>query len=108
MKAVKFLILAVAAGLLAFNTAKSQAIVKKGEMWYWHRPDKIYTSTQTHEVYAPSGSISLVMFFQLDPNDPLVPEKGVVRINGEVWDTLVHSDGFAVCTYHLNGKLIHY
>ena len=108
MKGLKFIIIALTAGLFAFNTAKSQSIVYKDMMWYWHRPNKIYTTTQTHEVNAPSGTISIVLFFQLDTDDPLVPKKGVVRINGEVWDTLIHSDGFAVCTYHLNGKLLHH
>jgi hypothetical protein len=86
MKTLKFLALLCILLGFAVNTSQAQAIVMTEDendgriptFWdeypagVWHK----YTSTDWHLVITPSGNINGTITFNLNPEDPLVPDNG--------------------------------
>jgi len=86
MKTLKFLALLCILLGLAVNTVQAQAIVMTEDEndgripTYWNFYDGVehyHFSTDWHLVITPSGNINGIFTFQLNLEDPLVPENGV-------------------------------
>jgi hypothetical protein len=106
MKQLKILFAClVMAMFLLPQAARSQAIVQEGDLWYWETDYDGYYTYETHEVYTPSGNCSIILYFYLDMNDPLVPEFGLNKIYTEGgWEIWINVDGVALAKKHINGK----
>jgi hypothetical protein len=105
MKQLKILFAClVMAMFLLPQAAKSQAIVQEGNLWYWETDYDVYYTYETHEVYTPSGNSSIVLYFYLDLNDPLVPEFGLTKLILGDWEIWINVDGVALAKYKINGK----
>jgi hypothetical protein len=124
MKTIKRLALLFIICGFAANNAKSQADVYRGGLWMmtiYTAPDGgtwgPYYSTETQRVFTPSGSIMITTTFQLDLDDPRVPENGVYKMpsvasyyeDGEGYQTLdgeklYTADGKTKAVYHVNGQ----
>ena len=124
MKTIKKIALLFIIIVVAANSANSQADVYRGDLWImtvYTAPDGgtwgPYYSTETQRVSTPSGNIVITTTFQLDLNDPRVPENGVYKMpsvahyynNGEYYETLdgeklFYADGKTNSVYHVNGQ----
>ena len=72
MKVIKVLFLCFIFSAFFCGNSNAQAIVIKDDIWTLGD----YESIDAHEVYTPSGCMNLSATFQLDKDDPLVPQKG--------------------------------
>jgi len=83
MKTIKFLaVLLIMIGFVT-NTAQSQAFVIHDQTRVLWTGYSGYLPDDSYAVLTPSGNVLLSATYQLDPEDPLVPEKGVKKV--AVW-----------------------
>jgi hypothetical protein len=83
MKTIKKLALLFIIFAFAASNAKSQAFVIHDQtrvLWTGYRA---YLPEDSFAVLTPSGNVLISATYQLDPKDPLVPKKGVNKV--EVW-----------------------
>lgn len=104
MKALKFLVALCLYGSFAISSANAQAIVYEGESWWWNTGYNTYFTTLTHEVITPSGNHLIILYFQLDMEDPMVPDKGVFKFLNGGWEIFINVDGVALAKLQVNGK----
>ena len=104
MKKLKFVFAFLVVSFFAINIAKSQAIVYEGNWWNWNTGYGLYFTAETHEVYAPNGNVSIILYFYLDLNDPMVPDKGVHKFYVGDWEIWINVDGVALAKMQINGK----
>ncbi len=107
MKKLKILALIVILAGFALQSANAQAIVEKSDVgWTIVTPDGEYISTHWHKVQTPSGNIlEISIFFEIDVCDPIVPEKGIKKLDSGTGFTLfIMSNGHAVLKLYTNGK----
>lgn len=104
MKKLKFVFAFLVVSFFAITMAKSQAIVYEGQTWMWITDYGVYITNETHEVYAPNGNVSIILYFYLDLDDPYVPEKGVNKVYLGYWEIWINTDGVALAKYQVNGK----
>jgi len=108
MKIIKFFLILCLVSGLSIQAARSQAVVLKGETFYWG----YYESLQSQVVMSPSGNILIKMLFQLDPLDSRIPARGSSELHLKVFfffnggyelegEMTIHSDGKAVALFHL-------
>jgi hypothetical protein len=85
MKTLKILAFLCVMLSFATNDVKAQALVVKGNTWYWDTywvglNGSSYQTTESHTVITPSGNFLTKITFKLNVNDPLVPAKGVNKL----------------------------
>jgi hypothetical protein len=112
MKKLKVAVLMCIFSLFALCTIQAQAEVLKGGTWYWGA----YSTDNSQIVETPSGNLLIKLVWQLNEDDPRVPEKGVNKISVNaiyyfdgVWvypkdmKMIITADGKGVSIYHING-----
>lgn len=68
----------------AINSANSQAIVFKNNVWTFTYGSTTYNSVASQTVTTPSGKATVNLTFQLTPGVPPVPAKGSVKLSATV------------------------
>ena len=110
MKIARFLIALCLVSGFAVHAARPQAVVLKGETFYWGS----YETTQSQVVMSSSGNFLIKVTFQLNPDDERIPLKGsykmpatalffyneLYELEGEMIFT---PDGKAIAIFHLKG-----
>ena len=110
MKSIKFLfVLLVIAAFAIPQETNAQAIVIKDGVKTLFLYGESVASTSAMDVITPSGNITRIIVWHLNPDNPNLPEKGVekILIGGEgLIDTkvLVYPDGKVKLVTHLNGS----
>lgn len=117
MKNVRVILILVMLFMFASNKSEGQALVQKDFNWLLITPGpRYYSPVDMMAVFTPSGNILHKQEFLLDPDDSLVPEKGVKKVkfktmfwhNGTYYvlydaEGLVYADGRCNIIFHLNG-----
>ena len=80
MKTLKFFVLLCIITVFSIESVKAQAHVDKDRQWTWYTDYGTYVSTGSQDVFTPSGIWKSIVTYQLDLNDPLVPDKGVNKL----------------------------
>lgn len=119
MKTIKCLVVLCILFCLTANESQSQAIVVKDQSRVLLTGYGFYFPVDSYAVLTPSGNLLISATYQLDPEDPLVPDEGVNKVavwGGTggfdwIWDDrpytftdaemIVTSDGKARLIYHL-------
>lgn len=109
--------IAVGLGLMLFGGISSaQALVQKDFYWLLRTNDGVYPAVETMAVFTPSGNILHKQIFQVDTEDPIVPERGTNKISFITWVTydgtrwemvdvegIVFPNGKVIIIFHSNG-----
>jgi len=83
MKTLNFLVVLWIMFGFATNTAKSQAFVIHDQTRVLRTDYSAYLPEDSYAVLTPSGNLLISATYQLCPEDPLVPDKGVKKV--AVW-----------------------
>ena len=113
MKKIKVAALMCIISLFAVCSIQAQAEVFKGGTWYWGAS---YSTDNSLVVVTSSDNLLIKLVWQLDENDPRVPEKGVNKISvtavyvldGQLvypkdMEMIITADGKGVSIFHING-----
>lgn len=116
MKTLRFLILLIVLAGYGSLTGSAQALVQKDFNWYLRTDEGLYPAVETMAVFTPSGNILHIQIFMIDPDESIVPEKGVNKISFITWvpydgiiqtmvdaEGIVYPDGKCRIIFHLNG-----